>query len=289
MNALQKYYIELLILCVFAVFRLQSLTTAVEPSEDVSIFALASMEATESTATAHERDMVEFRDLKLWKDGYIEPADEVTNIPEHADAVVIQDNAPPSRSSLISGKVKATTAKSFFANHAAKSTKKSSANKKEETVQPTAEKENKINIPKKTAKTAPPTKKIGNADDFVADEEESDDEEPVARAPTKKIVLPDSPKLTKKLEKPPSSPVRGAMDTFASSKVRKRRKKMVTKTTMVGGYLKTESQAVWEEITSDEEREDAKKMAAQKKPKPRPKASAQGMKQKSIMGFFAKK
>ena len=48
-----------------------------------------------------------------------------------------------------------------------------------------------------------------------------------------------------------SGPVRGTMDAFAEkdpNRKRKRRKKLVEKTTMVNGYLRTETEAIWEDV-----------------------------------------
>ena len=77
---------------------------------------------------------------------------------------------------------------------------------------------------------------------------------------------------------------------------------MVEKTTMVNGYLRTETQAVWEDIPTDEEEEEKQAAIAKKKSaatsnrntgavKKTPKgvSTAGAMKQKSLMGFFAAK
>ena len=84
------------------------------------------------------------------------------------------------------------------------------------------------------------------------------------------------------------------MDAFAEERPdikrqRKRRKKLVEKTTMVGGYLRTETVTVWEDIPTDEENEEEEKKkliktkaAAISKPK-----KPENMKQKNMMSFFA--
>ena len=174
--------------------------------------------------------------------------------------------------------------------------------------------------------------KVGNADDFVGDLEDTDDEEEndndvsfegEGRERSSSAKDDDdapSPAKKQKTKKAPAVPVHGAMDDFCSSgdkpnstsadvgastsgnRIRKRRKKMVEKTYMQNGYLKTETQVVWEDIPTDEEEEEAAKTSSSitsslmkssagipsrktnktaKKP--------QEMKQKSLMGFFAKK
>jgi uncharacterized protein (DUF2267 family) len=68
----------------------------------------------------------------------------------------------------------------------------------------------------------------------------------------------------------------------------------VEETVNVNGYLRTETKAVWEDVPTDEEEEEkeqerqfmAKKASFKQS---RPPKSQQGMKQKSLMGFFAKK
>ena len=189
--------------------------------------------------------------------------------------------------------------------------------------------------------TSSSRKKVGNADDFVADEEESDDDEEVVQATTASTkkkstrkVAPVPPPMDDDHEEddidpatespsPPQSPqkVHGAMDAFAErtkktkspdhsypassqqgeGRKRKRRKKMVEKTSLVNGYLRTEVQAVWEDIPTDEEEEEEKKwqekqqqIATKKKQIAGTggggnKSKPQQMKQKSLMGFFAKK
>jgi hypothetical protein len=96
----------------------------------------------------------------------------------------------------------------------------------------------------------------------------------------------------------------GGMDAFAKKNVaalhadrtnegsKKRRKKLVEKTIMENGYLKTETVTVWEDV--DEDEEEAKpstssktsKAAAPAKSKSAP---TKGKKQGNLMGFFQKK
>eukprot|EP00977_Amphora_coffeiformis_P012682 scaffold3199_cov165-Amphora_coffeaeformis.AAC.5 len=165
---------------------------------------------------------------------------------------------------------------------------------------------------------------VGNADDFVGDEEESDEEmedevpqqKPAVvrgRAPRPKeddqIMIADEVEEEEENdddEKSKAKPtIYGAMDDFAkpkepsqestsdANKRRRRRKRLVEKTTMdKDGYLHTEKQEIWEDIPTDEEDEE---VAKKSKPAPgpaRPKKStvkAAGMKQGNLMGFFSKK
>ena len=160
------------------------------------------------------------------------------------------------------------------------------------------------------------TKAIGNADDFVGDEEESEDEEeaPVqkpavvrerARPSADDLVLMDEDREDNEpVHSNAKATVYGAMDDFAKPKEpaaatdeepkrRRRRKRLVDKTTMdEHGYLHTETQEIWEDIPSDEERaeEEAKKAKAPASIRPKKKVvKASGMKQGSLMGFFKKK
>jgi hypothetical protein len=370
------------------VFRLRSSTTAPPPPKtkqeeedsNTTVFAVASLEATESVATAHERDMVQWREMV--EDGRyvngsaggsasggseepcrsIAPADGILELKDHRPNkthVVAEQRSPagPISNRSSSHKAKAVTAASFFASQKKKQQKSSSSSKsssetlaptKADTNQPskkgavsskqeapvvpkpTREKENKVRknrgvAPISTTTTA--TKKvIGNADDFVADEEDSEDDDV-------EVVLPKSSKVRTKPTPPPSpepqepaSPVRGAMDAFTTTtttttttktktnrqtaqtnstepdgcgttRQRKRRKKLVEKTSLVNGYLRNETQVVWEDVPTDEEEEEKAPSAisrnhhkiAKKAAVPGTSKNPQGMKQKSLMGFFSKK
>ena len=89
--------------------------------------------------------------------------------------------------------------------------------------------------------------------------------------------------------------VKKPMDAFAkrtastAGGAKKRRKKLVEKTVMENGYLKTVTEEVWEEY--EEEEEAPAKPAVKAAPKPAVKKSGgnKGKKQGSLMGFFAKK
>lgn len=294
------------------VFRLHTTTSKADDSS-ASIFALSALETTESVATAHERDMVHWREIVADQSyqqsivSAIAPAEEL-NDGEHAKpisrAVDFEESSSttPSKATVIrpgklNAKPKAMSASSFFGGKKKEATKSSTVGVTEKKkVTAVNSKENRQNTIKKS-QVAPVPVKVGNADDFVADEEDSDDEEikvvkkPAAAARVPKVKAsspaPSAPK-------PKSSPVRGAMDAFAEERPdikrqRKRRKKLVEKTTMVGGYLRTETVTVWEDIPTDEENEEEEKKkliktkaAAISKPK-----KPENMKQKNMMSFFA--
>lgn len=144
------------------------------------------------------------------------------------------------------------------------------------------------------------------------DEDSDDDDGHLQTKPMKKktngsdsaVTAPQE--KTKKKRKEEPTVVSGAMDAFATkkdkaetntapaTKHKRRRKKLVERTTMdASGYLHTETQEIWENILSDEEDSEVvsqistKKMEATK-PNASKKAPA-AMKQGSIMGFFKKK
>lgn len=186
--------------------------------------------------------------------------------------------------------------------------------------QPLKAKENKIQKNQIMA----PVPKVGTAD-FSADEEESDDEEVIERENIKKQAVEARRKVVDEAtrqpvqdelsKEPTTKTTRGAMDSFTKTvlskttessnsnnsnnnnstggRQRKRRKKLVETTAMVNGYLRTETQVVWEDIPTDEEEEEQQQraIAAKKKASIQKTSSANphGMKQKSLMGFFAKK
>lgn len=284
------------------VFRLRTSTVVPLDDSSVSIFALSSLEGTESVETAHERDMIQWREMvadqrfRQEKVSAIAPANELRH-EENAKAVsrtgasgVVSEasSTPLVRPGKPNAKAKAMSASSFFG--AKKVQKIKSAELKAAPSKPAASKKENQK-PAKLNQVAPAP--IGNADDFIADEEESDNEEaPVKRQPARlqKEVTPPSPE-----PEPKASPVRGAMDAFASTdnekRQRKRRKKLVEKTTMVGGYLRTETVTVWEDVPSDEEtqEDDKKNFAKAKMPSLNKSKNSQNMKQMGLMGFFGKK
>jgi hypothetical protein len=154
------------------------------------------------------------------------------------------------------------------------------------------EKENSINGKKEHLK-------IGTADDFVGDEDEDEDfleseRKRVSRNATKPKTKPRNATQPKEAvdEEGPVQKVNGAMDAFAQhqekkppQKHHKRRKRLVDKTTMdANGYLHTETQALWEDV-SDEEEPVVKEAISKKGPA----KSTKHMKQGSLMGFFKKK
>ena len=317
------------------VFRLRTSTTV--PTTDggtTVVFALASREATESVTTAHERDMIQMREQVVEKrsssdwESAIAPADDILQSKdlqtERTRVVVAREEssstaAAPMHKPFANAKAKPTTAASFFAKPGAKKESSVKTTKKQKVVKATTttttttttennkvvsnsnisqEKENIKNIPKKAKVGAP--SKVGNADDFEADEEESDDEVVVVvKKNNNRKEIAAARKEAEEEEQPappspqPASPVRGAMDAFAEkdpNRKRKRRKKLVEKTTMVNGYLRTETEAIWEDVPTDEEEEEENKKSL-----PKPKALPAGSqkkkptKQMGLMGFFAKK
>ena len=300
------------------VFRLR--TSPKTPQEDdtmTTIVALASPEATESVATAHERDMVQLREMVAdgnpLSEGAILPAEPMETIKDQTaqrNRVVDPNGAPgraaaaaPIHKPFANAKSKPTTAASFFSKQ--KELAKKEERSKETSRRQGEEKENTVvvhnkNIDRKKAKV-PPAKKVGNADDFVGDIEDSDDDDDdvvvvrkTTNIPKKEPTPPPSPVP----QQQPPSPVRGAIDAFAEkdpNRKRKRRKRMVEKTTMVNGYLRTETVAVWEDVPSDEENAAEQKLLQERitKPKSKPtgsgKSSKQPMKQTGLMGFFKKK
>jgi len=151
------------------------------------------------------------------------------------------------------------------------------------------EKENSINT------------KVGNADDFVGDEDEDDDfmEQEVERK-RRNAAREKSRSSKKKQEKPVEQEdevevvkVHGAMDAFAQPSEKKpehkkkRRKRLEEKTTMdANGYIHTETQAVWEDVEEEDEPVPVAKTAPVKKA---PVKNTKNMKQGSLMGFFKKK
>ena len=291
---------------------------------------MAPKEAAESVATAHERDMVQFREMvsdqRYETKLSIAPADDIVKqmnqkVDKQSHASLI--STPFVQSKRPVAKKTSTTPASFFANQqttskeTSKKSKTTSTNSKnvktiskkptpppakEIVPTPPTEKENVVD---ETQKMAMDPATVGNADDFVADEEESDDEVEIVAAAkkTKKKkpvrAAPSPPPSPKK----PASPVRGAMDAFCSEqqtqdtdpmRQRKRRKRLVEKTFMENGYLRTETQAIWEDIPTDEEDAQAVKaapIATKKKPASNNKSTTKGqpMKQMGMMGFFGKK
>eukprot|EP00980_Cylindrotheca_fusiformis_P018532 scaffold6130_cov131-Cylindrotheca_fusiformis.AAC.6 len=295
------------------VFRLRTSTAAKLDDSSVSVFALSPLEGTESVETAHERDMVQWREMvadqrfRQEMVSAIAPANELarqenstqpTRTAEVLGEVSEESSAPLVRPGKPKAKAKAMTASSFFGTQQLRkkvTDKKSAISKPGPSKPPASKKENQN--PTKLNQVPPPS--VGNADDFSADEEVSDDEEVLvkrqpARKPARlqKDASPPSPQPDPEPE-PRASPVRGAMDAFASSennnnkRQRKRRKKLVEKTTMVGGYLRTETITVWEDVLTDEETEEEEKKKSITKTKlshnNRPK-NPQNMKQMGLMG-----
>jgi DNA polymerase subunit Cdc27 len=207
-----------------------------------------------------------------------------------------------------------TTAAAFFAsNNSSRPVEKAAVTAMEE-------KENhhqsKTSSSSSTPAAAPQQRPdVGDADDFVGDVDDSDQEE-VAAVPVAKpgkqrvsrVILSDDDEEEEDLKVPKKAasrrkkvlpPVSGAMDVFATTTAktaaesedpaprrRRRRKKLVTNTTTdAKGYLHTEQEEVWEEYSTDEE---AKLPTVAKKPTTTA-AKPVNRKQGNIMGFFKKK
>jgi hypothetical protein len=284
--------------------------------------------------------MVQFREMvsdgRYETKPSIAPADDIVKQMnqkvDHKQSPASLVSTPFVQSKRPGAKKTSTTAASFFAKPptTAKETSKKSkttsttnskTNGKTVSKKPTPPPE-KENVPTSPTENGKATKKmtvdpatVGNADDFVADEEESDDDEVEIVAATKKTKKK-QPARAADPSPPPSpkraaaSPVRGAMDAFCSeqqtkdvdpTRQRKRRKRLVEKTFMENGYLRTETQAIWEDVPTDEEDAQAAKsapiIATKKKPantnnnnsNDNKSTKGQPMKQMGLMGFFGKK
>lgn len=137
------------------------------------------------------------------------------------------------------------------------------------------------------------TKVAGTADDFIGDDDEDEDflAEEQDRKRRNQIQRKDTEQKERRREEEAMA-VRAAIERKQGQeepineqpqKSKKRRKRLVEKTTMdANGYLRTETQAIWEEV-SDEDEVVVKKVPVKKVP------AKNGMKQGSLMGFFGKK
>lgn len=322
------------------VFRLQK---AKDKGTLKHVVAVASLQATESIATAHERDLVEWREMvaegRLQQQVAIDPSDAIGDLPDvpvvKPATMVVESKGQLSTSSKSIGSsngykrasqttTKVTTAASFFgsksktATAATKTTTITTVAPTDvKTPQPTKAKENKARtnqvapVPRLSSKA-----KVGTADDFVGDEEDSDDDDQERvrqeQQAARRKAVQEANLEDQDLETEPKEEFKvvGAMDSFAtatpkppskpstSTRQRKRRKKLVEETVMVNGYLRTETKAIWEDVPTDEE-EDQKPQQqrpqhaqhlSKKTTSGQSTAKAQqGMKQKSLMGFFSKK
>ena len=275
----------------------------------------------------------------------------LSNAPSKKVAASATTQAMPTKSTYKAPvKKTATTAKNFFGKNnssstATKSKTTSNANNNNNKNNITTKKSATLSFqPKKkdvtsnnkTMKKVPEEEKenvenknVGDADDFVGDIEDSDDEdvtmnddaEPVEEEQEELTTKRKTKKAKKPARKvcdlgvsdedeenaPAKTVVEGAMDAFTkkvppktqnnneNGNGSKRRRRKVTKDkTFVDekGYLIVESQEVWEDIPSDEEEPVATKPKSAK-PSPKKKAkkaeAPNAMKQGTIKGFFAKK
>lgn len=216
------------------------------------------------------------------------------------------------RSKTVAPVKKSTTAESFFqkkktatktkeTTKAKETTKKESENCKTDnsSKQPKEKATSKDNEKENNGKSS----KVGSVDDFVGDDDDSEDDlMEIDAAPTRKIIRGRKQRKEEveaadvvAVEKKAAVPAWGAMDQFATAEAkrpteqgRRRRKKLVQTTSMdAEGYLHTETQEMWEDIPSDEEKVEilnSKKPAAQQLP-----TKKTAMKQGTLMGFFTKK
>jgi hypothetical protein len=322
----------------FVVFHL--VTTALCKNSPHTLVALALKDAGESIATAHERDrlypgldmafsvIAPSSQIKLLisEKKKQRDADDCTEAMEEEQAPAPLNKRPK----------KTTTAAAYFEKKQPAATvptasvateKKQSAviGKKQTAAVATTTKPSKVSVSNKKPSASGVAKKedekenkvavqekVGNADDFVGDVEESDSDESMEVEPVSKTKQPtiddldsDTSEPTKKNQFKKNKSdivVIGAMDAFAMKKElapvqvghKRRRKKLVQTTTKDdSGYLHTETQEVWEDIPTDEEQEEIKKssMVAVKKIQPVANKGAKKdkMKQGSLMGFFTKK
>lgn len=135
-------------------------------------------------------------------------------------------------------------------------------------------------------------KVVGTADDFVGDRDEDEEflVEEQDRKRRNEVQQKDTEEKERRREQ--AMAVRAAKEQKQEQeqpimeqpqKSKKRRKRLVEKTTMdANGYLRTETQAIWEEM-SDEDEVAVKKVPVKKV------SAKNGMKQGSLMGFFGKK
>jgi len=297
--------------------------------QDDSFTYAASTENGESISTAHERDMAHFRDClqanqlpQIPAQLLIQPSSKLPSQPAVTEDndVVMEDavaTAPVSTSSAVRKKGKTTTAASFFKTKAAAAKEEGKENKqvaapskKAAPKKPAAKTAAAKSAPQKAGAPSQPMeskgKKVGNADDFVGDLEDSDDDdeamevdeeedsvEVVEAAPSKKKARkPAAKKAAKKRvqlddsdEDEEPEKVTGAMDAFVKESPNKpqqqpqlpshrpRRKKLVEKTTVdKAGYLHTETVEVWEEIPEEELKKEAERKKEASKTLPVPAA-----------------
>jgi hypothetical protein len=367
---------------------------AVKHRDDGIVFAVARYTelSSESIWTAHEREMANFRDSmqnRSWipwnqtQAPFIAPApafmrttpqDKTVRPQQHhepmlmmnlddEDTKVARESSRNGTSSMTNrlgrGTKKVTTAATFFGK--AKTTTSSSGihSKATTTSTTTLQEDGKENRKQNDdpAHSSNAKAEVGNADDFIGDMDDEDDDEHESnngigkassvdamdvdepketnvskkkqrKSQTKMVIIDDDdndhdnnhdedPAIKKVRTKKPAAVVHGAMDSFTTvvakpnepensihtTKQRRRRKKLVDKTTVdENGYLHTETQEVWEDIPSDEEQDPASSRglalpAKTSKAQPpelmtinsRKKSNKANMKQGNIMGFFQKK
>lgn len=314
-----------------SVFKLEKQDFVADAMEqDDAFLYAASTENGESISTGHERDMTAFR-TKLQdnqlppcaKQLLIEPSPHLPAIPVGDDSDMKYATLAAPTTTATRKKGKATTANDFFKSKSkgavAEDGKENNAKEKARTSTNTAVAKkpaaSKKQAPKISATANPaqkkPTaaskpsenKKIGNADDFVGDVDDSDDEEDtmdvddgsndsvevIEKVSSKKTSKPAAKKAAAKKRAPlqdsdddeeSDGEEKDAMDEDAAPKKKKelappthrpRRKKMVEKTYVdCHGYLVSETVEEWEDIPEEELKQEAeqKKVASQAQPKP---------------------
>jgi len=224
---------------------------------------------------------------------------------------------------------KATTAKTFFSKSASGKKVAATAKKPTHTSKNISKtKANKVNKPKAFGSSAPATvseqekenfstsKKdsmhstkttkarvsVGTADDFIGDAEEDDDfleEEEQRRLRNEEREKEENEKekqrqrvLEKQKIEREEEEMKREKESVAAAPTagKKRRKKLVEKTTMDDqGYMHTEMVAVWEEVDEVDVPSQKRVPKSNAAPKTKKNKGSEGMKQKTLMGFFAKK
>jgi hypothetical protein len=351
----------------FSVFCLQSSKQRQFDDSTTTVYALALESSGEALETAHERDMTRLRDAVKEKDFDVFATKTEIASPPQVEEMVANSSIDASPEDFVGSDLatrpaiqskhyvarkkeassRPTSAKDFFAKTAKKETvdgdkKPSTASRKtKDSSKSNQEKENSDNG--RRSKTSS-SKMIGNADDFVGDQEEDSDDERDMEEHSKKAAKhaeheksPTSKRKNRKTQAEVEEEMRqeevarkssgmyqndsddeqhfkGAMDAFTTKTKntepsttqtgsgKKRRKKLVEKTTMDSkGYMTTTTEVVWEEVDSDEEENTAKSnasatqsaaskaLSSSKAAASKTKTKPSDMKQKGIMGFFAKK
>lgn len=297
-------------------------------STDGVVYSVA-LPNTETLETAHLRENVLYLDALQngdalpidTADPIIRPSPQLSELMQQTVATVSSVAGPAPMRAAVTTKRKPTTAKNFFA-----APKKNKTEEEKENLQ--KKKKKKKDAPSKKKTDPPPTKppskqppgwcsakstkpqkssssskRIGNADDFVGDLEESSDEEILDEAvtvrsktkpdPESMMLVDDSDdeaKMDDTMETEPTDPKKSAAKPTSekpteAQPAKRRVKKLVDKTTVdSNGYLTTEKVEEWVEIDIDEPAASLTKPLPKKKPAVKKKKQKQG----TLTGFFKK-